>query len=265
MNIVTYTVYHGNAKSMETNPIVMFQGDSEDTEPRGFHRIRDCFFPKLKEYIDSTTIYTSKSPSSKAIVLLMRRKDSCDDTDFVQKYALTTINFGGGCDRACEVCPLGFQESEQVIELEQGVSVTCEQGIQQSFTSKGASGLLYCNETATKAAMAGCHCRTLELQKNGACVEGFFLPLTEEVCAGAAIANGLSLGVVGHSEFSTPSSTKGCYWVSGTGSSFYGGSAYFGIGGSDDEMQSLDMTSPIRSRLSCGECDAKATAYLNGV
>ena len=262
MNIVTYTVYHGNAKSMETNPIVMFQGDSEDTEPRGFLRIRDCFFSKLNEYIDNTTIYTSKSPSSKAIDLLMRRKDSCDDTDFVQKYALTTINFGGGCDRACEVCPLGFQESEQVIELEQGVSVTCEQGVQQSFTSKGASGLLYCNETATKAAMAGCHCRTLELQKNGACVEGFLLPLTEELCAGAAIANGLSLG--GATAFSKTSNTKGCYWVSNIESIFFG-SAYFGIGGSDDEMQSLEIVGPLRSRLSCGECDAKATAYLNGV
>jgi len=264
MNLVTYTVYHGDASSVEIKPIVMFQGDNKDIETIDLLRIRDCFFPKLNEYIDSTAIYTSNDPSSKAIDWLMKvsgEHSNCESKDFLDRYKLGIIHFGGGCDvdsssgdnpSECEVCPLGFKEPEKVVELGPGFAATCEQGVKNYITPLLASESIDCDQAVTRAATAGCLCSTSEPQQDKMCVEGFLLPLTEDACATAATANGLSLG--GPYPFAGDYPTKGCFWYRYRFGPDYVGQAYFGTGGSDAEMQMLEITDPDVARLSCREC-----------
>ena len=52
---VNYTVFHGDETSIDSDPIVMIQGNSYEEEFSYFQRIRECFFRKLNDYIDSQT------------------------------------------------------------------------------------------------------------------------------------------------------------------------------------------------------------------
>ena len=96
VNFVKYTVYHED-RNLKENPIVMFQGDSNKFATTNFQRIPTCFFTKLNKYtnLNLTTVYSSKSPSSKAIAWLMQdgKYSDCERESFLQRYALAAINF----------------------------------------------------------------------------------------------------------------------------------------------------------------------------
>ena len=93
---VNYTIYHGNKSSIETNPIVMKTGSSFEKEVTTFQRIPNCFFTKLSDYINKTTIYTGADPSNQAIDWLLEGSSvysKCERRNFNERYALAVINF----------------------------------------------------------------------------------------------------------------------------------------------------------------------------
>ena len=93
---VNYTVFHGDEKSIAKNPIVMVHGNSFREEMSYFQRIDECYFTKLKGLINMTTIYTDSKPSNKAVKWLMKDSgifSNCERQDFLERYALATINF----------------------------------------------------------------------------------------------------------------------------------------------------------------------------
>jgi hypothetical protein len=96
IQFVNYTVYHGDEEDIETNPIVMFHADSATEGIRSFQRIPECFFKKLKNHVDITTIYTGEEPSNKAIKWLMEDStgfSNCQFATFIERYALATFNY----------------------------------------------------------------------------------------------------------------------------------------------------------------------------
>jgi len=91
---VNFTVYHGDKASIESNPVVIVRGDSYKKIDTEFQRIGECFFTKLSDHVDNQTIYTSNDPQNQAIDWLMGEfKGSCDKTFFIERYALSVINF----------------------------------------------------------------------------------------------------------------------------------------------------------------------------
>ena len=93
---VNYTVFHGDKESIDSDPIVMIQGDSLEEEVYHFQRIRECFIVKIDDYVDKTTIYTGTDPSNQAIDWLMDDSlgfSNCEDDQFIERYALAVINF----------------------------------------------------------------------------------------------------------------------------------------------------------------------------
>ena len=96
ISFVDYTIYHGDEESMATDPILVLQADSGQTEVTDFHRIEDCFLRKLRPYINTKTIYTGTGPSNKAVDWLMKDVQgysNCQDKGFIDRYALAAINF----------------------------------------------------------------------------------------------------------------------------------------------------------------------------
>jgi hypothetical protein len=96
-----YTVYHGDEQNTKTNPIVMFRGDSSETEANSFQCIRECFFTKLYRHINITTIYTGTDPRNKVIEWLVVDLYDCKRKVFLHRYALTTINFAAPKNGIC--------------------------------------------------------------------------------------------------------------------------------------------------------------------
>jgi len=93
---VNYTIFHGNEPYTVNNPIVMAEGDSFFEEVSYFQRIPQCYFKKLEDHIDLTTIYTGTDSSNQAVDWLMKdssRFSSCERKEFLERYALATINF----------------------------------------------------------------------------------------------------------------------------------------------------------------------------
>jgi hypothetical protein len=76
---------------------VLLDADSYEDGLVHFKRVPDCFFRKLSNYIDTTTIYTaSDSPKNKAINWLLEDSSgysSCENEHFVERYSLAVINF----------------------------------------------------------------------------------------------------------------------------------------------------------------------------
>ena len=96
ISYVNYTIYHGDEESLDSNPIVILNEDSILNSRRSFRRIPTCFFDKLSDYIDNTTIYTGNDPSQKAVKWLIDDPtgySNCLDDFFVERFALATMNY----------------------------------------------------------------------------------------------------------------------------------------------------------------------------
>jgi hypothetical protein len=93
---VNYSILHGDKKSVETNSIVVAQSFSAEDTSSNFKRIPECYFSKLSDFIDNSTVYTGYSPTVKAIDWLMNdesENSSCEDSFFLERYALSVISF----------------------------------------------------------------------------------------------------------------------------------------------------------------------------
>jgi len=93
---VDYTIYHGDKNSIEIDPIVIKTGSSFEKEVTKFQRIPNCFFTKLSDFINKTTIYTGADPSNQAIDWLLEDSSGfskCERRNFIERYALAVINF----------------------------------------------------------------------------------------------------------------------------------------------------------------------------
>lgn len=93
---VNYTVFHGDKSSIYSDPVVMAQGDSSIESVAYFRRIDECILTKLKDHINTTTVYTGAAPANHAIRWLMKDSkgySSCERDEFMERYALTVINF----------------------------------------------------------------------------------------------------------------------------------------------------------------------------
>ena len=93
---VDYTIFHGDEASIDNNPIVILDADSYEDGLVYFQRIPDCFFSKLSNFINTTTIYTASGSPNKAVKWLLDDSSgfsSCENAYFVERYSLAVINF----------------------------------------------------------------------------------------------------------------------------------------------------------------------------
>lgn len=95
---VNYTVYHGDKDDVEKEPIVILQGQSANTEYSTFARLPECYFTKLSDYLDVSTIYTGQGPENRAIKWSRissgyTKNAECEDDYFIERYALSVLNF----------------------------------------------------------------------------------------------------------------------------------------------------------------------------
>jgi hypothetical protein len=93
-----YTILHGDKQSNESNSIEIAQSSSAKESTFNFRRIPKCYFDKLSDYIDKSTVYTGidYDPTAKAINWLMNDESEnsiCEDPFFLEKYALAVIYF----------------------------------------------------------------------------------------------------------------------------------------------------------------------------
>ena len=98
---VNYTVFHGDEASIDNDPIVIRNGDSYEDGLINFQRIPECFFSKLSDYIDITTIYTASDSPNKAVNWLLEDSSgysSCEKDSFLERYSLAVINFAAPID-----------------------------------------------------------------------------------------------------------------------------------------------------------------------
>jgi hypothetical protein len=75
---------------------VLLDADSYEDGLVHFKRIPDCFFRKLSNYIDTTTIYTASDSPNKAVNWLLEDLSgfsSCKNEHFIERYSLAVINF----------------------------------------------------------------------------------------------------------------------------------------------------------------------------
>jgi hypothetical protein len=99
---VDYTVFHGDEASIDNNPIVIMNADSYEDGLVYFQRIPDCFFSKLSDYINTTTIYTASGSPNKAVNWLLEDSSgysACENAYFVERYSLAVINFAAPINR----------------------------------------------------------------------------------------------------------------------------------------------------------------------
>jgi hypothetical protein len=93
-----YTILHGDEKSIESNSIVVTQSSSAKESTYDFKRTPECYFEKLSDYTDSSTVYTgiNYDPTAKAIDWLMNDESEnsmCEDPSILERYALAVIYF----------------------------------------------------------------------------------------------------------------------------------------------------------------------------
>jgi hypothetical protein len=89
--LVDYTVYHGNDT---VNEIV--SGHSRNQSTISFHRIMDCYFDKLEEFIENSTAYDLSIVSNMALDWLINDESGnskCEDDFLVERFALANMNF----------------------------------------------------------------------------------------------------------------------------------------------------------------------------
>jgi hypothetical protein len=109
---VNYTIYHGDSTNDE-EPIVILREQSAAKNVANFKRYPNCYLNKLSKYIDKKIMYTGNSPQNQAIEWLQQssqtsRSSSCEDSYFVERYALSVLNF------AAPIQPKSFQDDTNV-------------------------------------------------------------------------------------------------------------------------------------------------------
>merc|ERR1712194_168432 len=88
---VNYTVYDGNNT---TNEIV--SGDSGYQQSIDFHRIPNCYFDELEDWIKPSTAYVANNTATKSLQWLVNDSSGhshCDDTFLIERFALSAMNF----------------------------------------------------------------------------------------------------------------------------------------------------------------------------
>jgi len=88
---INFTVYHGNGTSDEI--ITGYSGEQDSLE---FHRINECYFETLEEFVDVSRAYIANNADSSALSWLANDESvysSCVDEFLVERFALATINY----------------------------------------------------------------------------------------------------------------------------------------------------------------------------
>jgi leucine-rich repeat protein SHOC2 len=91
---VDYTVFHGDANDMKNDEIEMFTRRSRDDSDLDFNRIPNCFFKKLGQHVDKTSIYTGSDSTNEAIRWLLEDtsdNSACEVEPFIERYALISM------------------------------------------------------------------------------------------------------------------------------------------------------------------------------
>ena len=93
---INYTIFHGDEASIAQNPVVIISGQSSVQNTINFRVVPNCYFEKLMDYFDNTTMYTGTSPTNEAIDWLMDDKSGnsqCENPYFIERYALGVMSF----------------------------------------------------------------------------------------------------------------------------------------------------------------------------
>jgi len=64
---INYTVFHGDKISMKQNPIVIVSGQTSLQDTANFRIVPNCYFEKLLDIVDNTTLYSGSISANKAI------------------------------------------------------------------------------------------------------------------------------------------------------------------------------------------------------
>jgi len=91
-----YAVFHGDKESMNIRPTMILESHNAVKDSSSIDILSNCFFEKLSEYVDNTTMYVGKSPSIEAIHWLEKDNSgnsNCEFHAFLERYALTVLNF----------------------------------------------------------------------------------------------------------------------------------------------------------------------------
>jgi len=122
---VNYTIYDGDHIDVQENPIVIREGNSADMEFMSFPLLPGCYFRKLSNYLDNSTIYTGTGPENQAIkwmrlVSRISRNSDCEDEMFTERYALSVLNFAAPVLPEAADDPVSEEASAPAIEINIG-------------------------------------------------------------------------------------------------------------------------------------------------
>jgi hypothetical protein len=127
---VNYTIFYGDRASLGSEQIVVAQSFTAEDRSSTFKMIPNCYFDKLYDYIDKSTVYAAidYDPSAKAIDWLMSdesENSSCDNSLFLERYALAAIYFN-----TLSSDDSYYSNSSWIRKTRQCVwpSITCENG-----------------------------------------------------------------------------------------------------------------------------------------
>ena len=135
-----YTIYHGNNIANE-----IVSGDSGYQQSIDFHRIPDCYFHKLEDWIKVSTAYFANDTATKSLEWLVNDSSGhshCDDIFFIERFALSALNFAA---------PINVNTSKTAdalwISMQQHCrwgTITCENGYIKglSVQTKALSGTI---------------------------------------------------------------------------------------------------------------------------
>ena len=93
---INYTVFHGDKTSMKHNPIFIVSGQTSVQDTTNFRIVSKCYFRKLVDIVDNTTLYSGSIPANKAIDWMIEDKSGnsdCKDPFFIERYALNVLSY----------------------------------------------------------------------------------------------------------------------------------------------------------------------------
>merc|ERR1712127_1173599 len=93
---INYTLFHGNSAGMDSESIEILTHQSFETETVNFKRFPDCYFRKLGERFELSTLYTATNPHNKAVDWLSQdipAVSTCEDDLFIQRFDLVYLYF----------------------------------------------------------------------------------------------------------------------------------------------------------------------------
>lgn len=96
--LIDYTVFHERVNGNDSERVEVLTSNSAHTETMNFNIIQECYFRKLRNHTDLTSIYTNptESHSTEAIRWLLKDNigiSSCEDSTFIERYALVSMSF----------------------------------------------------------------------------------------------------------------------------------------------------------------------------